>query len=83
MRIIRKYTPSIKDKPDTRQRRLLLDILRNTRGHMNARQLYQSAIERDPHISLATVYRTLRLFKELELINEMHLDGASIYDSQG
>ena len=83
MRIIRKYTPSIKDKPDTRQRRLLLDILRNTRGHMNARQLYQSAIERDPHISLATVYRTLRLFKELELIDDMLWDGASIYDSQG
>ena len=50
---------------------------------MNARQLYQSAIERDPHISLATVYRTIRLFKELELIDDMLWDGASIYDSQG
>jgi Fur family ferric uptake transcriptional regulator len=79
MRINSKKPTSIKDKPDTRQRRLLLDILRNTRGHMDARQLYQRAIERDPHISLATVYRNLRLFKELELIYEMHLDDARCY----
>ena len=70
MRINSIHTTGIKDKPDTRQRRLLLDILRNTRGHIDARQLYQRAIERDPHISLATVYRNLRLFKELEMIDD-------------
>jgi len=79
MRSNRKNNPSINDKPDTRQRRLLLDILRNKGGHIDARQLYQRAIERDPHISLATGSRNLRLFKELELIDEIHLDRARCY----
>ena len=58
----------------TTHRQLLLDILREAKGHLDAKQLFQKAVKRDNRISLATVYRALRLFKELGLVDEMHLD---------
>ena len=79
MRINRNPPLDITDRPVTPQRRLLLDILRHAKGHLDARQLYQRATEKDPRISLATVYRNLRLFKELGLVDEMHLDEARCY----
>ena len=36
-------------------------------------------MEKDPHISLATVYRNLRLFKELGLVDERRLDEVHCY----
>jgi len=60
----------------TTHRQLLLDILREAKGHLDAKQLFQEAVKRDQRISLATVYRTLRLFKELGLVDEMRLDKA-------
>jgi Fe2+ or Zn2+ uptake regulation protein len=57
----------------TSQRRLLLEILRDIEGHIDAKELYRRAIARDESISQATVYRTLNLFKELGLIDEMRL----------
>lgn len=56
----------------TSQRRLLLDIIREAEGHPGADELYRRAKERDPRISLSTVYRNLQLFKELGLIAERH-----------
>lgn len=79
MRINRNQGFDVKDRPATPQRRLLLDILRHAKGHLDARELYQRAIGKDPRISLATVYRNLRLFKELGLVDEMHLDEARCY----
>jgi len=63
----------------TNQRRLLLETLREAKGHLNAKELYQRAVEKDRRISLATVYRNLQLFKELGLVHEMHLDEAQCY----
>ena len=79
MRIKRNHDVAIKDRPVTAQRRLLLDILRKANSHLDAKELYQRAIERDRHISLATVYRNLRLFKELELVGEIRLDDVHCY----
>ena len=74
MRINRKDNEPKTHTPSTRQRRLLLDLLRMSTEHLDAKKLYRKAVERDPKISLATVYRNLRLFKELGLIEERHLD---------
>lgn len=63
----------IKGHPLTNQRRLLLELLRNTAGHIDAKELFRRASARDESISPATVYRTLKLFKELGLIDEMRL----------
>jgi len=69
----------VKNRPVTAQRRLLLDTLREAKGHLDAKELYRRASEKDPRVSLATVYRNLRLFKELGLVEEMHLDEARCY----
>ncbi|MFQ5924990.1 MAG: Fur family transcriptional regulator [Dehalococcoidia bacterium] len=62
----------LKGQRVTNQRRLLLALLRRSEGHLDADELYRRAKEREPRLSLSTVYRTLRLFKELGLIEERH-----------
>lgn len=57
----------------TRQRRLVLETLQQSREHLDASELYQLVKTRDPKISLATVYRTLALLKEMGLVSEQHL----------
>ena len=63
----------IKAKPVTAQRRLLLGVIQEAGTHLNAKDLYRRASEKDASISLATVYRNLRFFKEQGLIEERHL----------
>jgi len=57
----------------TAQRRLLLELLRNTKGHIDAKELYQRARARNESIGPATVYRSLNLFKQLGLVDERKL----------
>lgn len=57
----------------TAQRALILEVLRNSSGHLDADQVYRLARERDPHVSLSTVYRTLSLLRELGQVEELHL----------
>jgi len=78
MRINRKQG-EMKAKPVTSQRRLLLSVMRDAEKHLDAKELYRRVSERDPNISLATVYRNLRLFTEQGLINERHLGQAHCY----
>lgn len=63
----------------TAQRRLLLDLIQNSEGHLDVKELYRRAVEKDRSISQATVYRNLNLFKELKLVDEMRLDGIRCY----
>ncbi len=65
--------------PLTNQRRLLLELLRDAEGHIDAKALYHRASARDESISQATVYRTLNLFKELGLVDEMRLGKVRCY----
>jgi len=58
----------------TAQRTLLLELLRQSRGHLDADELYQRARKKNSRISLSTVYRNLQLFKRLGLIEEHHFD---------
>ena len=63
----------LKVQRNTSQRRLLLDLLNQSEGHLDADELFRLAKEREPRISLSTVYRNLSLFKELGLIQQRHL----------
>lgn len=56
----------------TSQRALILEIIR--RGHLDADEIYRQAREKQANISLSTVYRTLRMFKKLGLVAELHFD---------
>jgi len=52
----------------TTQRLAILDVLRTTDGFIDAETLYDLANQKDSSLSLATVYRTLTLFKEMRLV---------------
>jgi Fe2+ or Zn2+ uptake regulation protein len=58
----------------TAQRALLLELLRQSSGHVDADELYRRARKKNSRISLSTVYRNLQLFKKLGLIEEHHFD---------
>ncbi len=57
----------------TAQRRLVLEILNETQEHLDADAIYSLAKARDQHISLATVYRSLALLKNIGLVTEHNL----------
>ena len=70
---------TIQGHPLTSQRRLLLELLRDAEGHIDAKELYRRASARDKSISPATVYRSLNLFKELGLVDQMRLGQVRCY----
>ena len=65
--------------PITAQRRLLLDLIREADGHIDAKEIYRRASSKGESISLATVYRSLHLFKELGLVEERRLGQVRCY----
>ena len=60
----------------TSQRALILEIIRHGQGHLDADEVYRRARQKQPRLSLSTVYRTLQAFKRLGLIEEVHFDEA-------
>jgi Fur family ferric uptake transcriptional regulator len=66
----------------TGQRRVIAQVLSDASDHPDAEGVYERASKTDPKISLATVYRTLRLFGETGII-ETHdfRDGRARYEA--
>ena len=58
----------------TSQRALILEIIRQGGGHLDADELYRRARGKQPRLSLSTVYRALQTFKKLGLVEECHFD---------
>jgi Fur family ferric uptake transcriptional regulator len=52
----------------TGQRRVIAQVLSAAQDHPDAEELHKRAISIDDHISLATVYRTVRLFEEANIL---------------
>jgi Fur family ferric uptake transcriptional regulator len=67
------------NRRSTEQRQLILEIIRQAEGHLDADEIYQQARQKRSTLSLSTVYRSLQLFKELELIEEHQFDGIRRY----
>jgi len=57
----------------TSQRRLILEVLEESDVHLDAEALHDQVKQRDPGISLATVYRTLGALQEMGLVEHHHL----------
>jgi Fe2+ or Zn2+ uptake regulation protein len=57
----------------TPQRRVILQVLQESSGHLDADALYERVKARDPDISLATVYRTVAVLRDIGLIEEHRL----------
>jgi Fur family ferric uptake transcriptional regulator len=65
----------------TDQRRVVARVLSMAHDHPDVEELYRRAHEVDPHISIATVYRTVRLFEEAGIIARHDFrDGRSRYE---
>ena len=66
----------------TPQRLLLLNLLRQGE-HLDADELYRRARDREPSLSISTVYRNLQLFKKLGLVEEHHFNKShSCYEAK-
>jgi Fur family ferric uptake transcriptional regulator len=52
----------------TEQRRVVARVLEAATDHPDVEELYRRAADVDPHISLATVYRTVKLFEDAGVI---------------
>ena len=66
----------------TDQRRVVARVLSTSHDHPDVEELYRRAHEVDPHISIATVYRTVRLFEEAGIIEKHDFrDGRSRYET--
>lgn len=65
----------------TDQRRVIARILSVSHDHPDVEELHRRAVEADPHISIATVYRTVRLFEESGILERHDFrDGRSRYE---
>ena len=65
----------------TDQRRVVARVLSSSHDHPDVEELYRRAHALDPHISIATVYRTVRLFEEAGIIARHDFrDGRSRYE---
>jgi Fur family ferric uptake transcriptional regulator len=66
----------------TRQRRILLDLIDRAGRHLDAEELYELAKKQDPKLNRVTVYRTLKMLKQGQLVDEldlMHYEGDQHY----
>ena len=65
----------------TEQRRIIARVLSTAHDHPDVEELYRRASALDPHISIATVYRTVRLFEEAGILERHDFrDGRSRYE---
>lgn len=65
----------------TEQRRVIARVLSNAEDHPDVDQLYRRATSIDPRISIATVYRTVRLFEEADILTRHDFgDGRARYE---
>jgi Fur family ferric uptake transcriptional regulator len=56
----------------TPQRRLLLKVLAESRGHVTAAELVERCRDEDPQTTPSTVYRTLDMLEELGVVRHGH-----------
>ncbi|UMA63542.1 transcriptional repressor [Roseivivax marinus] len=65
----------------TGQRRTIAQVLDDARDHPDVEELHARAARRDPRISLATVYRTVKLFEETGILERVEFgDGRARYE---
>ncbi len=65
----------------TDQRRVIARVLSSAEDHPDVEELHRRAHAIDPHISIATVYRTVRLFEEAGILAKHDFgDGRARYE---
>jgi Fur family ferric uptake transcriptional regulator len=65
----------------TEQRRVVARVLSQSTDHPDVEELHRRSHAVDPHISIATVYRTMRLFEDAGIVSRHDFrDGRSRYE---
>ncbi len=65
----------------TDQRRVIARVLSTSKDHPDVEELHRRAVVIDSNISIATVYRTVRLFEEAGILTRHDfMDGRSRYE---
>ena len=65
----------------TDQRRIVARVIGDADDHPDVEELYARAAKIDPKISLATVYRTVKLFEEAGILDRLEFgDGRARYE---
>lgn len=65
----------------TDQRRVIARVLSDAEDHPDVEEVYKRATDIDNQISIATVYRTVRLFEEADILERHDFrDGRSRYE---
>jgi Fur family ferric uptake transcriptional regulator len=65
----------------TEQRRVVARVVGAAEDHPDVEELYARAAKIDPRISIATVYRTVKLFEEAGILDRLEFgDGRARYE---
>ena len=65
----------------TEQRKVIVQVLADSKDHPDVELVYKRASEKDKNIGIATVYRTIRLFEENNIIEKHEFkDGRFRYE---
>lgn len=65
----------------TDQRRVIARVLSSSHDHPDVEELHRRSVAVDPRISIATVYRTVRMFEENGILSRLDLgDGRARYE---
>lgn len=65
----------------TEQRRIVAQVLEDAQDHPDVEELYARALKLDPRISIATVYRSVKLFEESGILEKLEFgDGRARYE---
>ncbi len=68
----------------TPQRQIIIKVIEESEDHPDVDQLYQRAVQIDNTISIATVYRTVKLLEEAGVIERLEFgDGRARYEESG
>src|ERR1700750_1613210 len=65
----------------TEQRRIIARVLSDAHDHPDVEEVHRRSVAEDPRISIATVYRTMRLFEDAGIVKRHEFgDGRSRYE---
>jgi Fur family transcriptional regulator, ferric uptake regulator len=65
----------------TEQRRIVARVIGTAEDHPDVEELFNRAVRIDPRISIATVYRTVKLFEEAGILERLEFgDGRARYE---
>ncbi|PWC53393.1 Fur family transcriptional regulator [Azospirillum sp. TSO22-1] len=67
----------------TGQRRVISQVLSEAEDHLDVEEVHRRAVHLDPRISIATVYRTMRLLEDAEVVEKVDFgDGRARYEEK-